>query len=764
MVFLKKVVLAVIIMMTVGIPFASAHNSVVTSSPMESETYPSRPTEITLEFSKYINPETASFLLYNNEGTAIPFSGKEKYIGNVVKLVPPSLDQGSYALVWRSTGYDGHEAVGQITFNVIAPSPIFVNPELSTKNISLIQISKGFWYLGLVILISLLLKQRKDVVKNINKLKILGISLSLLLISKFFLVVQEISEGSFTETAGEILLNQPTGVGWVLQTIAIVLLFVKGNTKVLSLSVILSIVGSVLTGHMAGSWLNVIITVTHLCAILIWTGSVLFLVSELRLGRGVEAVKNLRGVIYSTVPLAVLSGLFLYISRTGIKTPYAVFDALQIHPYTQIIALKFLLITLLIIPTALIGKKLWSKGKGKSASIFEFTALLAILFLGATLSGQQPDLGRYDTSKVTDSLFSVPANYRECVTGPAYNACVERWFMSQVSKEGVEKTLKILNDASREDAGVRNNCHGTVHGIGREAYRVLDDIEKAYALGSGTCGAGYYHGVLEGYSRVSTDEEFIKKMPVICENFTGPMREFCDHGVGHAVILRTNGDAERGREFCEVLEFDKNRFVRCLSGMYMEWGLRYRDAGQAANNDPKAKEGMPYPRVDYALDLCKKLETNGSSYEELFVCYEGAFFGLQTKMFVGLDIMREAVTYCNSQEGLTSEACFGGFGGEVYQWVGKEYKEGFVLCNLAIKDADRKICIQGYVNGWLFRERNLALAESLCKDFARKEDLGICYLTIESYKKRAEGFKETDLIDENGDIVVFEDEKVSLLP
>jgi methionine-rich copper-binding protein CopC len=762
--FAKKVLFAVIILMTINTPFAVAHNSIVASSPTESETYPSRPTEITLEYSKYINPSTASFLLYNSEGKAIPFSGKEKYNGNVVKLVPPSLDQGTYALVWRSTGYDGHEAVGQITFNVIAPSPVFVNPELSTKNITLIQVSKGFWYLGLVILIGFLLRQRNEGVRFLNRFKILGIFLLGTLIGKFVLVINEVSDGSFSETAGRILSNQPTGAGWILQTIAIALLFVKVNTKVLSLSVLLSIVGSVLTGHMAGSWLNVIITVTHLCSILVWTGSVFYLLVELKSGRGIEAVKKLRTIIYSVVPLAVLSGLLLFISRSGLLTPYAVFDALQVHPYTQIIALKFLIVIILVIPTALIGKKLWSKGRGRSASIFEFTALVGILFLGATLSAQQPDLGRNDTSKVADSLFSVPANYRECVSGPSYNACVERWFMSQVSTEGVEKTLQTLNDASREDAGVRNNCHGTVHGIGREAYRVLGDIEKAYSLGSGTCGAGYYHGVLEGYSRVSTDEDFIEKMPVICEKFTGAMREFCDHGVGHAVILRTNGDAERGREFCEVLEFDKNRFVRCLSGLYMEWGLRYRDAGQAANNDPKAMAGMPYPRVDYALDLCKKLETTGSSYEELFVCYEGAFFGLQTKMFMGLDIMREAVTYCNSQEGLTSEACFGGFGGEVYQWVGKEYEDGFVLCNLATKEADRKICIQGYVNGWLFRERNLALAESLCKDFVRKEDLGICYLTIESYKKRAEGFKETDLIDENGDIVVFEDEKVSLIP
>lgn len=744
-------------------PKASAHNSVTSSSPEEGETFPSRPTSISLTFSKYINPGTASFILYNHEGTAIPFSGEPEFSNNEVELTPPSLDQGSYALIWRSTGADGHEAIGQIVFNVIAPSPNFINPKVDTEIFTFLQFAKIIWY-GSVLALFIYLMFRVRF-KNVNFIykKTIIFSLAVAYILKLVAVGSAVSSESILEGLRDVFLTQPNGVGWVLKAILIVsLLFLKDMRKIWFITVLL-LASGLLTGHLSSSILSLSLTTIHIFGVFIWSASLYMMIYAINKGIGLETANYLRKIVYTIVPVILATGFLLYLTRTGLNSIFDIYDALKIHDYTKIVFIKIIIVLAFILPIGLIGKILWSKGKGRNAAILEFTGLLVVMILGSSLSTQQPALGKVDSSNITESLFSVPSNYRECVTGPSYNACVERWFMAQVKSVGVKETLEILNEASREDKGVRDNCHGTVHGIGREAYRLLGSVEEAYEQGTGTCGAGFYHGVLEGYSRVSTDTEFKEKMPSICENFNGPMREFCDHGVGHAVILRTNGDADRGREFCQVLEFEKNRFVRCLSGMYMEWGLRYRDAGQAANLDPRAKEGLPYPRVEYALDLCQALERENASYEELFVCYEGAFFGLQTRMYAGLSVMDEATNYCNKRSNRASEACFGGFGGEVYQWVGKDYKAGFDLCNKATKEADRKICVQGYVNGWLFRERNLALAENLCKNYAKNEDLGVCFLAISSYKERAEGFKETDLIDESGNVVVFEDEKASLI-
>jgi hypothetical protein len=108
------------------------------------------------------------------------------------------------------------------------------------------------------------------------------------------------------------------------------------------------------------------------------------------------------------------------------------------------------------------------------------------------------------------------------------------------------------------------------------------DVGQAFAAGNGTCGSGYYHGLLQWKLAGARADEVAGVASTACEDEEIKSNAFiyyqCDHGLGHGLMLYTELDLPKALDYCHQLntEFDK---VACSGGVFMEnqsssFGLR----------------------------------------------------------------------------------------------------------------------------------------------------------------------------------------------
>ena len=89
------------------------------------------------------------------------------------------------------------------------------------------------------------------------------------------------------------------------------------------------------------------------------------------------------------------------------------------------------------------------------------------------------------------------------------------------------------------------------------------NVGKAFAAGNGTCGSGYYHGLLQwklagvqanqvaGVARTACNDPDIKSNAF---NYYQ-----CDHGLGHGLMLYTAYDLPQALGFCHKLQTSSTR-------------------------------------------------------------------------------------------------------------------------------------------------------------------------------------------------------------
>src|SRR5439155_12235449 len=82
-----------------------------------------------------------------------------------------------------------------------------------------------------------------------------------------------------------------------------------------------------------------------------------------------------------------------------------------------------------------------------------------------------------------------------CGTDPS---CFVQAFGNLGYDEGPKAALDRLQQMEATNTVVRGNCHPIAHMIGAGALlRYKGSVAKAFAAGNATCGAGYYHGLLQ---------------------------------------------------------------------------------------------------------------------------------------------------------------------------------------------------------------------------------------------------------------------------
>ena len=161
-------------------------------------------------------------------------------------------------------------------------------------------------------------------------------------------------------------------------------------------------------------------------------------------------------------------------------------------------------------------------------------------------------------------------------------ACLEQAFGNLAYEEGPKAALDKLAEM-QTDPIVAGACHPIAHKIGAGGLLHFEgDVGPAFVAGNGTCGSGYYHGLLQWKLAGVSADQVGSVASSACNDPEIKVNAFnyyqCDHGLGHGLMLYTGYDLPDALDYCHQLqtEFDQ---VACSGGVFMEnqsssFGLR----------------------------------------------------------------------------------------------------------------------------------------------------------------------------------------------
>ena len=164
---------------------ASAHTSLVASSPASGERLAYSPDEIVLTFATAVDPRTVTAELRSADGEVVavePLSG-ETGDTTVVAFAVPRLPHAVYGLAWQSVGDDGHRVLGEVLFGVgtevggttsVAGGATPMARALDSAGLAL----RIAWYVVLALLAGLAVVGRAGVAGEIARRRIGGLLLT----------------------------------------------------------------------------------------------------------------------------------------------------------------------------------------------------------------------------------------------------------------------------------------------------------------------------------------------------------------------------------------------------------------------------------------------------------------------------------------------------------------------------------------------------------------------------------------------------------
>ena len=105
--------------LVLGTGVASAHASVVTSSPTDGQSVATSPSEISVTFSENVSSISGGISVLGADGEAVPL-GTSRIINGRTLLVEPeaTLSDGTYVVTYRVLSADGHPVSGSLLFGV----------------------------------------------------------------------------------------------------------------------------------------------------------------------------------------------------------------------------------------------------------------------------------------------------------------------------------------------------------------------------------------------------------------------------------------------------------------------------------------------------------------------------------------------------------------------------------------------------------------------------------------------------------------------
>src|SRR5207244_7473383 len=121
---------------------------------------------------------------------------------------------------------------------------------------------------------------------------------------------------------------------------------------------------------------------------------------------------------------------------------------------------------------------------------------------------------------------------------------------------------------------ILSNCHPISHMIGAGGLLHYEgNVAKAFAAGNGTCGSGYYHGLLQWKLAGVQPNQVAHVARTVCTDPQIRASAFnyyqCNHGLGHGLMLYTALDLPQALRFCHQLQTRLDS-IECSGRVFME--------------------------------------------------------------------------------------------------------------------------------------------------------------------------------------------------
>ena len=501
---------------------------------------------------------------------------------------------------------------------------------------------------------------------------------------------------------------------------------------------------AVLSEDPSGIWVSTL----HLTAAALWLGPLLVVGWSTASGHwrarpAAERAATLREVFGRFGPVAV--GAFAVLVATGARSTWllAGSELLSGSGYTTALIVKLALLAAVILPLGMYHDRRlgWLARRGPAADTgaapvrslrLEAGALAAVLVVAAVLAGLNPAVfgsgergsgpqvatvgGAAAPAEAADPLTLLsdapPESVEDCTTRTVGKPnCYRDYFAEVMRNEGADVAVAEIAALSESDEYVARDCHQVVHDLGNDAAEHYGDVGIALTYEGSACWSGYYHGVVEYAISQFNGTELFDEMPNICT--TAAEREYsfthynCVHGLGHGVMLNTDGDLFGSIPYCETLP-DRWELSSCVGGAIME---NVVSAQQGIRTDLRTDD-LIYPcnviGDDY-VDECFAMQTSWMLYN----------LGYADENFA------EAFAICDTVQTDMVDNCYRSMGRDISGSSLLEVSRIVRLCSLGDPGYQEECFVGASLNA-VYNDHGTAMATALCEAIpARMQDA--CY-------------------------------------
>lgn len=332
---------------------------------------------------------------------------------------------------------------------------------------------------------------------------------------------------------------------------------------------------------------------------------------------------------------------------------------------------------------------------------------LLLFVFGIVFSRQitmEKDVSAYEgLSKVHSKCFELRPRSK-------YLECMRVGLKSLVA----EKSADEIVDAGIKIDRVRNvsfdreiSCHVMMHGVGRALSEYKSDFGEVVSACRPLCGAGCYHGIMEG--KYKTQRDITEFMTGACEGLMqkgNSLAENCFHGLGHAIAIK-NWDLDKSLGDCDLV--NESGRMECGAGVFMELFSR------------SEATLMPLP-----LDVPTWCNSFEKTYGKSCWLFAANIRGEKNEFLesLGIDTSRvenEPIYNCSKAPTEFAPACYKLFGYSLYDAKNKDGGEIVRICEGLVGGNKSQWCIGGVIERD-FEETKFKAGIGVC-DFIKSDSL-----------------------------------------
>jgi hypothetical protein len=284
-------------------------------------------------------------------------------------------------------------------------------------------------------------------------------------------------------------------------------------------------------------------------------------------------------------------------------------------------------------------------------------------------------------------------------------SCYAAYYRTLATAIGISAAITDVKTRMITDPYVKEECHEIMHVLGRSTGEQAAGAAEAFKDGDTLCGAGYFHGVMEGLIQKHDSRllptEFLDSLcaPFQVQGMTAlTVNHFdCAHGLGHGIMYVKNNELFEALSLCDTLSDTRERNP-CWTGVFMENAIT--DFKDHHTKYLKSEDPM------YPCDAVKE------AYKSACYSFQTSYILKTTKSF------KKTFTACRAAPYSHQAVCFQSIGrdvaGTMVREEGAKTKEN---CSSAANNREAENCVIGAVEALMSYYRSdiegLAFCSSL---------------------------------------------------